>query len=162
MIDASVGSGTANSYVTLAAAEAYFAGRMDAAAWAAADDATRERALVMAARMLERPRWHGARMTVGQALSWPRTGVPGLVDGTIPPAVIHAQCEEALAWLRPELVRRRLLRSAGVHDARVDGAGETYDAPPPTGLLSADARALVAGLAHLGGVLVTDAEGGAR
>lgn len=158
MIEASVGSGTANSYVTLEVANSYFAGRMDAGAWTAADDATRERALLMAARLLERPRWHGARMTVGQALSWPRSGAPGCADGVIPPAIADAQCEEALAWLRPELVRRRLLQSAGVRDARVVGAAETYDAPV-AGLLSAEARALVCGLAHVGAALVTDGGG---
>lgn len=156
MIEATAGSETANSFVTLDEAEAYFAERLDVAAWTAADDATKERALVMATRMLERLRWHGARASAAQALGWPRAGAPGAEDGTIPPVIQQAQCEEALAWLRPELVRRRLLQSAGVTDAQVGDARETYATPALTALLSADARALLSGWVHRGGALVTD------
>ncbi len=158
MIDAEVGGATANSFVTLAEAEAYFAERPDASPWAAADGMTKERALLMAARMLERLRWHGARATATQALGWPRAGAPGAEEGAVPRVIKDAQCEEALAWLRPELVHRRRLRAAGVTTAEIDGAREAYSPPATDELLSPDARMLLTGWVRRGGALVTDGE----
>ena len=110
----------------------------------------------MAARVLNRLRWHGKRATTTQAMSWPRVGAAGAEDGAIPPVVKDAQCEEALAWLRPELVRRRLLQGAGVRAAQVDGAREAYHAPAVLVLLSPEARALLAGWLRQGGRLITE------
>jgi hypothetical protein len=159
MIEATPGGATANSYVTLAEAEAYFATRLGAEPWTMADAATRESALRMATRALERLRWPGARQSTAQALSWPRTGVAGVADGVLPQAVRDAQCEEALAWLTPALTRRRYLQAAGVTTAQVADAREQYAPGDAGGLLSADARALLCGLVALGGCLVTDAGG---
>ncbi len=156
MIEAGVGSATANSYVTLEEAEAHFAERLDVSVWAAADGGMKARALLMAARMLERLRWHGTRATAAQALCWPRVNAPGAKDGTIPAVIAQAQCEEALAWLRPELVHRRRLQAAGVTVAEIDSAREVYSAPPPGALLSPEARALLTGWVRQGGALVTD------
>ncbi len=157
MIDATAGGATANSYVTLADAEGYFAARLGTEPWTTADAATRESALRMATRALERLRWPGLRQNAMQTLSWPRTGVAWATDGSVPQPVCDAQCEEALAWLTPALVRRRQLQTAGVTAAQVSDARETY-APGDVGtLLSAEARALLAGWVTLGGCLVSDA-----
>jgi hypothetical protein len=161
MLDAEMGGTGANSFVTLAEAEGYFATRVGAEAWTGATAAVRTQALLLAARALEQLRWHGTRASASQALSWPRTGVPGATDGAIPAVIKAAQCEEALAWLSPTLVRRRALQAAGVTDAQVAGAREAYAPADPTALLSAEARALLTGWVRLGGCLVTDA-GGAR
>ena len=90
---------------------------------------------------------------------WPRAGAPGAEGGAVPAVIKAAQCEEALAWLRPELVHRRRLRAAGVTTAEVDGAREAYARPAPDELLSSEARALLAGWVRRGGALVTDGEG---
>ena len=156
MIEATAGGATANSYVTVAEAGTYFAGRLGAEPWIAADAATRESALRMATRALERLRWPGARQHTAQALSWPRSGVAWVADGTVPQPVRDAQCEEALAWLTPALTRRRQLQTAGVTGAQVSDAREQYAPGDAAGLLSAEARALLTGWLALGARLVTD------
>ncbi len=69
-----IGSASANSYVTLAEAVTFFESWLNADAWGAADDTSREKALVMAAKQLQRENWIGQRSTTTQALAWPRTG----------------------------------------------------------------------------------------
>lgn len=156
MVHAEMGSSSANSFVTLDEAEAYFASRVGAEAWNAASAAMKERALVMAARGLERLRWPGRKCADLQGMSWPRCGVPWLTDTAVPLAIREAQCEEALAWLTPELVRRRMLRTAGVTRAGVGDVSETYRPVPDDMLLSPTARALVAGWVAHGGWIVEE------
>lgn len=72
-IDATVGGASANSYVTLAEADAFMTGRLNASAWetdATTDD--RNRALVEATRHLSALDWSGYRTDATQALAWPR------------------------------------------------------------------------------------------
>lgn len=102
--DASVGGADSNSYVTLAAAEAYFLGRLSDSAWDEADEATRESALIMATARLDAETFVGSPVTTTQRLQWPRysaydrngnqyvtTAIPGLIQ--------DATCELALALL---------------------------------------------------------------
>jgi len=156
VIEATPGGSTANSYVTIEAAEAYFAGRVGAEAWMNATADQKERALITAARGLERLRWPGVKSNAGQALSWPRIGAHGVEDDAIPTAIRDAQCEEALALLTPEVVRRRQLRAAGVTDVGLNDVRERYAPVGAEGLLSAEARALLMGWVALGGCLVSD------
>ena len=77
-IDATVGGASANSYLTLAAAELIVEGFVqddDVAAWASATNDQKNRALYTATQRLDRERFLGARATDTQALQWPRTGV---------------------------------------------------------------------------------------
>ena len=77
-IDATVGGANANSYLTLAAAEAIIDGFVqddDVTAWATATTDQKNRALYTATQRLDRERFLGARATDTQALQWPRTGV---------------------------------------------------------------------------------------
>ena len=77
-ITATAGSASANSYLTLAAADALVEGMVastDVAKWTTGNDDTRNRALVTATQRLDRERFLGARATDTQALQWPRTGV---------------------------------------------------------------------------------------
>src|SRR5687767_11079763 len=72
-IVATVGSASANSYVTLAEAATYMEGRLNASTWET--DATtdnKNRALVEAARELESLCWKGCKASDTQALQWPR------------------------------------------------------------------------------------------
>ena len=77
-IDATVGSASANSYLTLADAQAIVDGMVednDSIAWEGASDDQKNRALYTATQRLDRERFLGARATDTQALQWPRTGV---------------------------------------------------------------------------------------
>ena len=77
-INATVGSASANSYITLADAQAIVDGFVedaDVTAWASATTDQKNRALFTATQRLDRERFLGARATDTQALQWPRTGV---------------------------------------------------------------------------------------
>lgn len=116
-----VGAANANSYVTLAEAQAYHDLKLNAEAWFDAEPDDKLRALVEAARRLQRETWLGSPVTSAQSLAWPRAGVAkadGLNFGAgwysgwpggygreaylpteIPQPVKDAQCELALALL---------------------------------------------------------------
>ena len=79
-IVATVGSASANSYITLADANAIVEGLTpddDVKAWEAGStsDDYRNRALYTACQRIDRERFLGARADDTQALQWPRTGV---------------------------------------------------------------------------------------
>lgn len=122
-IDTTISGANANSYLTLAEAEAYFDDRLNISAWQDTDADNRTRALLHAAQRLERENWLGDRATTTQRLAWPRIGV-AKVDATagvypwvgsggysygisreeyesdeIPQQIKDAQCELALHFL---------------------------------------------------------------
>jgi hypothetical protein len=77
-IVATPGAANANSYLTLAEAQAIIDGFVqdaDVIAWASATTDQKNRALFSATQRLDRERFLGARATDTQALQWPRTGV---------------------------------------------------------------------------------------
>ena len=77
-IDATVGGANANSYMTLAEADAFVEAMVlstDAAQWDSGNTDSRNRALTAAAQRLDRERFLGARTNDTQALQWPREGV---------------------------------------------------------------------------------------
>lgn len=101
-VETGAGLSGAESYASVAAADAYFLARANAA-WAALDTPTKEAKLRDATDYMlasYRGRWMGERMTSTQALDWPRYGV--VVDcfdvptNTVPAEVVRACCELAL------------------------------------------------------------------
>ena len=77
-INATAGDASANSYITLAEADAFVDAMVlstDANKWGSGNTDSRNRALTAAAQRLDRERFLGARATDTQALQWPRTGV---------------------------------------------------------------------------------------
>ncbi|MFH1981041.1 MAG: DnaT-like ssDNA-binding protein [Pseudomonadota bacterium] len=77
IVETGAGLATANSYCTLAEAEAYHASRPYNTAWSSvtgdAADATKEAALMWATRLIDMNfEWEGERAAAAQALSWPR------------------------------------------------------------------------------------------
>ncbi len=71
-----VGSASANSYASLAEADAYFALRPNATAWTAIMDGDeRSKLLLWAMRSLDGLGWVGARVVPTQSLDWPRLAV---------------------------------------------------------------------------------------
>jgi len=78
VIVATPGAANANSYVTLAEAQAIVDGFVedaDVQNWDSGNTNSQNRALFTATQRLDRERFLGARATDTQALQWPRTGV---------------------------------------------------------------------------------------
>lgn len=102
-LDATVGSSTANSYVTLAEADAYFEDRAYASAWCSFTD--QEQILITSSSMLD---WYcepkGVRASTTQSMAWPRKEAIRrdgtlIEDDVIPPEVKIAVYELALSSL---------------------------------------------------------------
>ena len=93
---------SAESYITLAAADTYFTAHDDPTAWTGLTDALKESALKYATRQLDGGyTWTGSLEDLTQVLAWPRSGAydneSRSIDlATIPQAVKDAQCELAL------------------------------------------------------------------
>ncbi len=77
-ITATVGSTTANSYVTLAEANLFVEGLTqsdDVVAWGTSTDDEKNRALFSSTQRIDREKFLGARSSDTQARQWPRSGV---------------------------------------------------------------------------------------
>ena len=103
-IDATVGGIAANSYVTLAESQAYFAARLSSATWDAYVDSQQEAALLQAAERLDQEGYLGERVTWTQTMKFPRYGIVDedsrwVDSSTIPQRIKNAQCELALLLL---------------------------------------------------------------
>jgi len=108
-LTATAGSATADSFITVAAADLYFDTRLNVTAWTAAVTADKERALKSATREITASAFIGLRTDDVQALAWPRDGAErpdaaGITDAyyddtEIPVRVLDATCELALAYL---------------------------------------------------------------
>lgn len=76
VVETGSASATANTYVSLADANAYHDKRLYTKTWEDADDEKKARALVWATRLIDQHcDWKGEPTTTGQALRWPRSGV---------------------------------------------------------------------------------------
>ena len=71
-IDATLGGVSANSYVTLAAADAYFETVPDSSTWTAKTTDQKNRALISATRWINVLSFYGKLCSDTQALKWPR------------------------------------------------------------------------------------------
>lgn len=122
------GASDANSYATVAEANAYNDSVMAPEVWTEADVPTKNRALVTATRLLDaHVPWAGQRAFVGQALMWPRYGVFAARDANwlISHYVIPQEVKNATA----ELARR--LIEFGMPDVASDTAGmKSFKAGP--------------------------------
>lgn len=78
-INATLSSASANSYVTLADANAYFETVPDSATWTNKTDDQKNRALISATRWIDSLNYYGDRCDEDQALKWPRNNYD--VDG---------------------------------------------------------------------------------
>ena len=92
-----------NSYCTLLEADAYFADRLDVAAWNEADETSKSQALVSATMLLDTVEFNGYAVSTSQMLAFPRVityysprlGVTVTLDSTssVPNEIIKA-CNE--------------------------------------------------------------------
>lgn len=96
----------ANAYANAADGDAYHDGHLYATAWTAATTPNKEKALVMATRLIDgQYQFHGVKANEDQALQWPREGCSDpdadgwnggtVADDVVPKAVIEATCELA-------------------------------------------------------------------
>ena len=72
VIDATLSGASANSYVTLAATNAYFETVPDSSTWTDKTDDAKNRAIISATRWIDALSFYGDRCTETQALKWPR------------------------------------------------------------------------------------------
>lgn len=109
VIVATVGSASANSFVTLAQAQTYVDGRLNIDLWTAATTDSQNRALVEATRELCNRDYIGRRVDSTQVLEWPRWyavnpdapigGVTYYSTTIIPDRIKDATCELALQFI---------------------------------------------------------------
>jgi hypothetical protein len=72
VVDATLSGASANSYVTLADADAYFETTPDATNWDDKTNDQKNRALISATRWIDALSFYGKRCSETQALKWPR------------------------------------------------------------------------------------------
>lgn len=102
-LNAEVGSPTANSYVTLEEADAYFEDRMHSSDWDGLSDQEKSELLITGSKMLDwYVNWKGSKSTTEQSMQWPRSGATrpdGTVidDDVLPPEVKEAAYEQAFS-----------------------------------------------------------------
>lgn len=107
VVEDGTGLATANSYLSVAGATAYFEAYSDPSEWNLASTSDRETALRMATQWIDnrfRGRWKGTRGTATQRLAWPRAGVVdedgyGVEDDEVPQRLEEATAEMALRFV---------------------------------------------------------------
>lgn len=116
------GSGVtgANTYISLADANTYFEGNVQASTWTAANDVNRAASLVHATRMLDQQvQWNGFRTFDSQPLQWPRQEVfdPDDAEGD------DLDSEEIPQWLKDVTCELAQVLLAGAREVEPDGQG---------------------------------------
>jgi len=120
VIDATLSGAAANSYVTLAAANAYFETVPDSTTWASKTDDQKNRALISATRWIDALSFYGDRCTETQALKWPRDNYK--VDGIdlactlIPDGIKTATYELARAFANDTTAITGTTGTTGIYD----------------------------------------------
>jgi hypothetical protein len=136
-LDATPGSATANSYVTVAQASVYLAERLHAELWFVPDDSAepvtmpswspsnpltwpndfgiRETALIWATHRLdEQVAWYGQPRTLTQALAWPMSGQVDRYGRPEPQDTIPLTIQRGTAYYALELLQDRQAQLAAV------------------------------------------------
>jgi len=114
VIVTTAGAANANAYASLAQAEDYALTLPIRTDWAAADDATKNAALVQATRMMDTLLWAGWRTApTVQALQWPRQGVCDRENYYLDPATIPAKIRDACCEFAVRLIADDRAEDAG-------------------------------------------------
>lgn len=143
-----------NSYIDIDDADAYFATRYGASAWAALSDETKDQLLITATQRIDSLTLKGRKYVYTQTLNFPRyidyypdnPAFYGLnVNSGITPAEVEkAVCEEALALLNTEAVKRQELQRQGVTSFTIGKLSETFSGNVSfSSLLSLEAKNLL-------------------
>lgn len=125
---ATVGSASANSYLTVADADTLLNLRLGVDLWTAASTDDKGRALIMATRDIDSNRFRGWKIDSAQALEFPRTEQT-VASTSIPPEVLNACAEQALWIIQHSSTggrsERQQLASQGVSSYTVGSLSET-------------------------------------
>jgi len=105
-LDTTVGGASANSYASVAEADAYNAARLHVSSWDDATTATKEAALKWAALLLDsNPRaWTGSPVGAVQALGWPRSGMFNRNGFVILTTIIPVELKQAQSEFARQLI----------------------------------------------------------
>jgi len=143
------GLSDANAYASAADGDAYHDGHLYASAWTAATTANKEKALVMASRLIDGQfQFDGSRVKETQALQWPREGchdpdaASAVARNVVPKSVVEATCEMA----RELLIADRTASPAG-EGLKYQNVGTTqtgYDKSDTRPVISRVAQAMLA------------------
>ena len=136
----SIGSNTYTVYALTADAQgdasSYLAGGVDTSAWDDANSRDKKKALISAARMLDRAVWSGTVTDpiTPQPLQWPRDGATcrgeAVADGTIPDNIAYGQFELALALLEDSSVQDQQNTRTDLKRVKAGSAEVEYFKPP--------------------------------
>lgn len=119
VLDATPGSPTANSFATVAQADAYFAGMLYADDWDAATPDTKNRALITATNLIVAGvAFLGWPASTTQALPMPRSGLRSRTGAVIASTVIPVELANATAEYA-----RQLITAGAMPTAPSDTAG---------------------------------------
>lgn len=102
--NSTVGSSSANSYISVSEAGDYFDGRVDGAKWDEFDTDVQQKALVTATRQIDQYSFAGTKASSTQALKWPRANVydeEGVIysSTSLPKNLKYATCELAFYYV---------------------------------------------------------------
>lgn len=119
------------SYITLAAADTYFSGVIYSTDWDAATDATKEKALVTATRIIDRQTWAGTKVVHVSDLEFPRTGLSdkdglAVASDAIPQVLLDAVCELANALISDSSLATHTSGAGKVKNYRAGDVAMTY------------------------------------
>lgn len=130
-IIATPSASNANSYCTLAEAEAFHETNLYATAWTDATDDEKTAALIWATRILdEQVQWYGYQSTVAQSLAWPRSAVQERSGmAYIVPTIVPAFLKNATAELAKHLLTgdRTKERGFGIKSVVADTVSVEFD-----------------------------------
>lgn len=152
VLEDGTGVATANSYATVATADAYFLARNNTT-WAAYSSAVKEAALLYAAQWLDsRYAWPGSITDTDQPLMWPREGAYDsegrLINlDDIPQVLIDCQLEAAAASATSALNEVRD-RGGAIENVKVEDIAVTFSKGAPLGRTFPYIDALMSRIAH--------------
>jgi len=150
-LEATPGSASANSYLTVVEADAYHAGRLHADDWTLADDVKKEAALIMATQFIDAMftpgryeyelqgntvrtinAWTGAATTSVQALAWPRKGMTNrngypIADTVVPQELKNATAELARQMIASDLTATDDVTAKGITSLSVGSISMSFD-----------------------------------
>lgn len=146
-----VGSASADSYASVAEADAYHAARLFVQAWTGADTTTKEAALKMAARLLDVSFvWTGTAVDGTQALCWPRSGMLtrngyAIATTTVPGELKAAQAEFARQLIVADRSADNDVLKQSISSLRAGPVALTFKLPGEGDLQSRNADVMMAG-----------------
>jgi hypothetical protein len=152
------GLSNANSYASAADGDAYHDAHVYATAWTGATTANKEKALVMATRLIDAHYlFYGTKLLKTQALMWPRFGAPDadhaggrefIADNEIPLNLVNATCELARELLLQD--RTAAPDGEGLSQAGIVGIlNVTFDKRDTRPVISHETRKFLSKLGYM-------------